>query len=709
MRNIITLLALLTILIPLGFGGTFDASTASAQDDNNHTEISGLLKLQVEAKLRSIDAELMEEGRSDILQGMNAADAEVINLNQQRIFIHLVDELNQSQTKELEDMGLTLYQDSWIPPVGNHSTGFIIANMPLDKLNKLASKNYIVRLDTAEQFLKPNNDLAAQKTKANDVWSSNYTGVNVTIAVLDSGLDITHNDIPIPLASKDYSNYPLLDDDIANRVIGHGTHVTGSALGKGTQSSGIYQGMASDANLVFLKIGNDTTGNAKPEATVNAIKAAIDTYNADIITISYGRWDSYHDGTSQEAQAVDYAVSQGAVVFISAGNSADDNEHYSGNVSGNSTSDYIQINVTDAGADNTALYFNLVWYDGLGTSNDLELEYYSDNYTLLQSTNSTQSESTRGTESVYTLYNNYVPTGNSTYFLRVRNNSGNSQPFHIYYSTEYNQSGAGSVMFGSPDPNYTISTPADADSAIAVGAYTTRKYWWNYANTRHSHDSNETVDQISSFSSRGPRVDSGSPPKPNIIAPGSSVISCRDNDIYPWIDRDLFYIDNDGPNADDNTRNNGSGPADYYAMQGTSMACPIAAGIAALLLEKHPVWTETQVRLAIESTATDKGAIGHDNVYGWGFINALAASNADVIPPTMELIIEAEEQYYSEAPVLSNFGFDDDVNLNDGWYQMDSYNGTWITLFTDVAGASWDSDNWTIPGFGALSEGSHVV
>jgi subtilisin family serine protease len=390
MRNIITLLALLTILIPLGFGGTFDASTASAQDDNNHTEISGLLKLQVEAKLRSIDAELMEEGRSDILQGMNAADAEVINLNQQRIFIHLVDELNQSQTKELEDMGLTLYQDSWIPPVGNHSTGFIIANMPLDKLNKLASKNYIVRLDTAEQFLKPNNDLAAQKTKANDVWSSNYTGVNVTIAVLDSGLDITHNDIPIPLASKDYSNYPLLDDDIANRVIGHGTHVTGSALGKGTQSSGIYQGMASDANLVFLKIGNDTTGNAKPEATVNAIKAAIDTYNADIITISYGRWDSYHDGTSQEAQAVDYAVSQGAVVFISAGNSADDNEHYSGNVSGNSTSDYIQINVTDAGADNTALYFNLVWYDGLGTSNDLELEYYSDNYTLLQSTNSTQ-------------------------------------------------------------------------------------------------------------------------------------------------------------------------------------------------------------------------------------------------------------------------------------------------------------------------------
>jgi hypothetical protein len=45
---------------------------------------------------------------------------------------------------------------------------------------------------------------------------------------------------------------------------------------------------------------------------VNALKVAVDNYTADIITMSYGSWDSYHDGTSQQAQAVDYAVSQGA-------------------------------------------------------------------------------------------------------------------------------------------------------------------------------------------------------------------------------------------------------------------------------------------------------------------------------------------------------------------------------------------------------------
>jgi hypothetical protein len=144
-------------------------------------------------------------------------------------------------------------------------------------------------------------------------------------------------------------------------------------------------------------------------------------------------------------------------------------------------------------------------------------------------------------------------------------------------------------------------------------------------------------------------------------------------------------------------------------MQGTSMASPLAAGVAALLLEKHPSWTPAQVKLALESTATDKGASGHDNIYGWGLLDALAASNADLIPPTMESITEPEGQYYNVAPIFSNFGFEDDVDLDDGWYQMDSYSGSWTVLFTNVAGTSWDSDNWSMPGFNELAEGSHTI
>ena len=81
----------------------------------------------------------------------------------------------------------------------------------------------------------------------------------------------------------------------------------------------------------------------------------------------------------------------------------------------------------------------------------------------------------------------------------------------------------------------------------------------------------------------------------------------------------------------------------------------------------------------------------------------------DISMPTMEPIVETAGQYYNSAPVFSNFGFDDNEDLDDGWYQMDSYTGTWTALFTDVSGPSWDDDGWSIPGFDALSEGSHTI
>lgn len=81
----------------------------------------------------------------------------------------------------------------------------------------------------------------------------------------------------------------------------------------------------------------------------------------------------------------------------------------------------------------------------------------------------------------------------------------------------------------------------------------------------------------------------------------------------------------------------------------------------------------------------------------------------DVSPPTMEAILEPQGQYYNSAPSFSNFGFDDDFGLDDGWYQIDSYTGVWIPLFTDVEGTEWNYDGWTLPGFDTLPEGSHTI
>src|SRR5205823_6110080 len=45
---------------------------------------------------------------------------------------------------------------------------------------------------------------------------------------------------------------------------------------------------------------------------------------------------------------------------------------------------------------------------------------------------------------------------------------------------------------------------------------------------------------------------------------------------------------------------------------GTSAACPQGAALAALLYSRHPNWTPAQVRSAMQSTARDLAAPGHD-------------------------------------------------------------------------------------------------
>lgn len=122
-----------------------------------------------------------------------------------------------------------------------------------------------------------------------------------------------------------------------------------------------------------------------------------------------------------------------------------------------------------------------------------------------------------------------------------------------------------------------ILAPADGDSVIAVGAV--------YSNGG-----------IVGFSSRGPSYDGRI--KPDIVAMGAGV-SCVA--IPPAT---------------------GTGTA-YTTADGTSLATPLAAGVAALLLSAHPDLTPMQVREALLKTA-DR-AVEPDNNYGYGLIDALAA------------------------------------------------------------------------------------
>lgn len=615
------------LLVVLLTGLTLPASGLSLKamdlpDPENGASDAGPSTMKVSGLLRhhiALKQEQIEQPRPENLQHMQTLGLQTDDLSRQSVFVHFDQFPTADQMGELETLGVTLFEDTWIPPVGDHPDGFMIAHMPIEEADDLAAMEYVTYLNTAEETHRPMNDLGTAAVKADELWNLGYDGTGVTIAVLDSGLDITHADIPTPVVGVDYSGYPITDTTIANQISAHGTHVVGSALGRGVYNAA-YKGSAAGADLVFLKIGNDTDARASTAAQAAAIRAAVDTYNADIITMSYGGWSTYMDGTSEGAQAVDYAFSQGAVIFMAAGNDANDERHCSGTVESNSSTDFIRVDVADPFSpppdDHTALYFRLIWYDGLGTSNDLDLEIYDAGYNQLTTDVVIQEdpESPRGTEADLTYYDVWL-TSAGTFYLKVVNNSATAQDFHIYsYWRE--------VTFAEPDPAYTVASPGTANKAITVGAYVTRESWTDWQG--NPGDYGETLSNMATFSSQGPRADGVK--KPNIAAPGSAIISARDSDV-PTADE---YI------ISDNGINDGTQPHHYSVMQGTSMATPLAAGAAALLLEKYPDLKghPEVIRDRIQRTADNNGL--QTNTDGYGYLDILAAAKLIESPTTTE-------------------------------------------------------------------------
>lgn len=70
------------------------------------------------------------------------------------------------------------------------------------------------------------------------------------------------------------------------------------------------------------------------------------------------------------------------------------------------------------------------------------------------------------------------------------------------------------------------------------------------------------------------------------------------------------------------------GNQDYAYYNGTSMATPHVAGVAALVWSNNPDCSANQVREALKSTAIDLDAPGRDNKTGYGLVQAKAASDA---------------------------------------------------------------------------------
>ncbi|PWW06868.1 MULTISPECIES: S8 family serine peptidase [Pseudidiomarina] len=69
----------------------------------------------------------------------------------------------------------------------------------------------------------------------------------------------------------------------------------------------------------------------------------------------------------------------------------------------------------------------------------------------------------------------------------------------------------------------------------------------------------------------------------------------------------------------------GSATSDWAFFDGTSMASPHVAGVAALVWSYHTTCSNQDIRTALTNTAKDLGTSGKDNAYGYGLVQAKAA------------------------------------------------------------------------------------
>lgn len=155
-----------------------------------------------------------------------------------------------------------------------------------------------------------NMDAYAEWLTTNDIEETE----NILVAVVDTGVDLDHPDLVDRLAANGYDFVET--DSTPDDLNSHGTHVAGTVL-EGTQSQG------SAIKVLPVRV-LDETGNGSVLQVCLGIRYAADN-GARVINMSLGDKGKQY----LEQEAINYAVSKGAVVVVSAGNDNNDSENKS--------------------------------------------------------------------------------------------------------------------------------------------------------------------------------------------------------------------------------------------------------------------------------------------------------------------------------------------------------------------------------------------
>lgn len=168
------------------------------------------------------------------------------------------------------------------------------------------------------------NQWALGRIGAEGAWSRT-TGAGVRIGIVDTGVDLEHED----LAGKVVESSSCVGSKgdqakcqgTAQDDQGHGTHVSGIAAAVKDNGKGVA-GVAPDAQLVVAKVLS-ATGTGSGSDVIAGVKWVVD-HGAKIVNLSLGdpvQPISALISENELAEGVNYAWSKGAIPVIAAGNS----------------------------------------------------------------------------------------------------------------------------------------------------------------------------------------------------------------------------------------------------------------------------------------------------------------------------------------------------------------------------------------------------